>query len=138
MSSDVSGVSNLSAASSFDNTVVSGNLVLGFSMTGAVISEGGGCGTLCNLDLDGVAAGAFDLIISDEAHRSVYDKLGSVFEYFDAKLIGITATPADYVDHYTYTTFGCEKNVPTFNFDFCKFDKFILLLRIAFCLSIIS
>ena len=64
------------------------------------------------------SVGFFDLIISDEAHRSVYDKLGSVFEYFDAKLIGLTATPADYVDHYTYEKFDCEKNVPTFSFDY--------------------
>ena len=37
--------------------------------------------------------GYFDLVIIDEAHRSVYQKYGAIFEYFDSLLIGLTATP---------------------------------------------
>ncbi|MDE0853158.1 MAG: DEAD/DEAH box helicase family protein [Nevskia sp.] len=57
--------------------------------------------------------GHFDLIIIDEAHRSVYQKYGAIFRYFDSYLIGLTATPRDEVHHDTYHLFGLEKGVPT-------------------------
>ncbi|MEV8164597.1 DEAD/DEAH box helicase family protein [Rothia kristinae] len=57
--------------------------------------------------------GYFDLIIVDEAHRSVYDKYREIFEYFDAYLIGLTATPKEEVDRNTYELFGQEEGVPT-------------------------
>ncbi|WP_289283079.1 DEAD/DEAH box helicase family protein, partial [Methylophaga sp. UBA5088] len=57
--------------------------------------------------------GHFDLIIVDEAHRSVYQKYKSIFAYFDALLIGLTATPKAEVDHNTYGLFGIEDNNPT-------------------------
>jgi type I restriction enzyme R subunit len=57
--------------------------------------------------------GHFDLIIIDEAHRSVYQKYGAIFRYFDSYLVGLTATPRDEVDHDTYRLFGLEKGVPT-------------------------
>lgn len=60
--------------------------------------------------------GHFDLIIIDEAHRSVYNKYKSIFEYFDALLIGLTATPKGSIDHNTYELFGCSNEDPTFNF----------------------
>ena len=58
-------------------------------------------------------AGAFDLIVIDEAHRSVYAKYGYLFEHFDALLLGLTATPKDEVDHNTYRLFHLEDGVPT-------------------------
>lgn len=58
--------------------------------------------------------GHYDLIIIDEAHRSVYQKYRSIFEYFDSLLIGLTATPQSEVDRNTYSLFDIEDNVPTF------------------------
>ena len=57
--------------------------------------------------------GHFDLIVIDEAHRSVYKKYGAIFEYFDSLLVGLTATPKDEVDRDTYKLFDLEKGVPT-------------------------
>lgn len=64
--------------------------------------------------------GYFDLIVIDEAHRSVYQKYGAIFEYFDAPLVGLTATPKDEVDHNTYRLFRLEDRVPTFSYDLAK------------------
>ncbi len=61
--------------------------------------------------------GHFDLIIIDEAHRSVYQKYKAIFEYFDALLVGLTATPKSEVDHNTYDLFGIENNNPTFAYE---------------------
>lgn len=61
--------------------------------------------------------GHFDLIIIDEAHRSVYQKYGAIFEYFDAMLIGLTATPKKDIDHNTYGLFGIEDDNPTFAYE---------------------
>jgi len=57
--------------------------------------------------------GHFDLIIVDEAHRSIYQKYRAIFDYFDALLVGLTATPKDEIDHNTYGLFGLEDGVPT-------------------------
>lgn len=57
--------------------------------------------------------GYFDLIVIDEAHRSVYAKYGAIFEYFDGMLVGLTATPKDEIDHNTYRLFHLEDGVPT-------------------------
>lgn len=57
--------------------------------------------------------GHFDLIIIDEAHRSVYQKYRAIFDYFDSLLIGLTATPKDEIDHNTYGLFDLETGVPT-------------------------
>jgi len=61
--------------------------------------------------------GHFDLIIIDEAHRSVYQKYKAIFEYFDALLVGLTATPKTEVDHNTYGLFGIEDDNPTFSYE---------------------
>jgi type I restriction enzyme R subunit len=61
--------------------------------------------------------GYFDLIIIDEAHRSVYQKYGEIFTYFDSLLVGLTATPKDEVDHNTYGLFNLEDGVPTDSYD---------------------
>jgi type I restriction enzyme R subunit len=57
--------------------------------------------------------GHFDLVIIDEAHRSVYQKYRAIFEYFDSFLVGLTATPKDEVDRNTYGLFELETGVPT-------------------------
>src|SRR5260370_30102764 len=57
--------------------------------------------------------GHFDLVIIDEAHRSVYQKYRAIFEYFDSYLVGLTATPKDEVDHNTYGLFELEDGAPT-------------------------
>lgn len=57
--------------------------------------------------------GHFDLVIIDEAHRSVYQKYSVIFEYFDSLLVGLTATPRDQVDRNTYELFDLEPGVPT-------------------------
>jgi len=57
--------------------------------------------------------GHFDLIIVDEAHRSIYQKYRAIFSYFDALLVGLTATPKDEIDRNTYSLFDLENGVPT-------------------------
>ncbi|MFZ2169467.1 MAG: DEAD/DEAH box helicase family protein, partial [Methylococcaceae bacterium] len=57
--------------------------------------------------------GHFDLIIIDEAHRSVYQKYRAIFDYFDSLLVGLTATPKDEIDRNTYGLFDLETGVPT-------------------------
>lgn len=64
--------------------------------------------------------GYFDLIIIDEAHRSVYQKYQAIFTYFDAMLIGLTATPKSEVDKNTYTLFDLEDHNPT---DYYELDE---------------
>ena len=61
-------------------------------------------------------SGRFDLIIIDEAHRSLFNKYGSIFTYFDSLLVGLTATPKSDVDANTYRIFGCESGVPNFDY----------------------
>jgi type I restriction enzyme, R subunit len=61
--------------------------------------------------------GHFDLIVIDEAHRSVYKKYGAIFEYFDSLLVGLTATPKDEVHRDTYKLFDLERGVPTDAYD---------------------
>jgi type I restriction enzyme R subunit len=72
--------------------------------------------------------GHFDLVIIDEAHRSVYQKYRAIFEYFDSFLVGLTATPKDEVDHNTYDLFDLEDGVPTdaYGLDEAVRDKFLV------------
>ena len=60
--------------------------------------------------------GHFDLVIVDEAHRSIYRNFSAIFGYFDAYLLGLTATPRDEVDRNTYRLFDMEDGVPLFNY----------------------
>lgn len=64
--------------------------------------------------------GHFDLIIVDESHRSIYKKFRAIFEYFDASLVGLTATPKDEIDKNTYTIFDLENGVPTYAYEYEK------------------
>jgi type I restriction enzyme R subunit len=61
--------------------------------------------------------GHFDLIVIDEAHRSIYQKYGAIFQYFDSLLVGLTATPKDEVDKNTYGLFQLETGIPTDAYD---------------------
>lgn len=61
--------------------------------------------------------GHFDLIVIDEAHRSIYRKYRTIFDYFDSLLVGLTATPRDEIDRDTYSLFELERGVPTDSYD---------------------
>lgn len=62
--------------------------------------------------------GHFDLVICDEAHRSVYNKYRDIFNYFDAPLVGLTATPKDEIE-----IFELENGVPTYGYDLAQAVK---------------
>ena len=66
-----------------------------------------------NTDRKPYSVGRFDLIIIDEAHRSVFGKFGDIFRYFDSLLVGLTATPRDQVDRSTYELLELEGGEPT-------------------------
>ena len=61
--------------------------------------------------------GRFDLIIIDEAHRSIFGRYSAIFNYFDSLLVGLTATPRDEVDRSTYETFQMEQGVPNYAYE---------------------
>lgn len=67
--------------------------------------------------------GHFDLVICDEAHRSIYNKYRDIFAYFDAPLVGLTATPKDEIDKNTYEIFELENGVPTYGYDLAQAVK---------------
>lgn len=76
-------------------------------------------------DIDGklFTCGHFDLVICDEAHRSIYNKYRDIFTYFDAPLVGLTATPKDEIDKNTYEIFELENGVPTYGYDLAQAVK---------------
>ena len=63
------------------------------------------------------SVGRFDLLIIDESHRSVFGKYGAIFNYFDAMLVGLTATPRDEVDKSTYDLFEVEQGEPNYAYE---------------------
>ena len=63
------------------------------------------------------SVGRFDLIIIDEAHRSIFGRYSAIFNYFDSLLVGLTATPRDEVDKSTYDTFQMEQGVPNYAYE---------------------
>lgn len=67
--------------------------------------------------------GHFDLVICDEAHRSIYNKYKDIFTYFDAPLVGLTATPKDEIDKNTYEIFELENGVPTYGYELAQAVK---------------
>ena len=67
--------------------------------------------------------GHFDLVICDEAHRSIYNKYKDIFNYFDAPLVGLTATPKDEIDKNTYEIFQLESGVPTYGYELAQAVK---------------
>jgi type I restriction enzyme R subunit len=60
----------------------------------------------------------FELIIFDEVHRSIFNKWNEVFQYFDGRMIGLTATPANFIDRNTFLEFDCPDNIPTFLYSY--------------------
>jgi type I restriction enzyme R subunit len=72
--------------------------------------------------------GHFDLVVIDEAHRSIYRKYRSIFDYLDSLLVGLTATPRDEIDRDTYSLFELERGVPTDSYDLDQAvaDKFLV------------
>ncbi len=58
--------------------------------------------------------GFFDLIIFDEVHRSIFNKWNEVLQYFDGRMVGLTATPAAFLDRNTFLEFECYDAKPTF------------------------
>ncbi len=77
--------------------------------------------------------GHFDLLICDEAHRSIYNKYQDIFTYFDAPLVGLTATPKDEIDKNTYEVFQLENGVPTYGYDLAQAvqDGYLVDYRVA-------
>ena len=77
--------------------------------------------------------GHFDLLICDEAHRSIYHKYQDIFTYFDAPLVGLTATPKDEIDKNTYEVFQLENGVPTYGYDLAQAvqDGYLVDYRVA-------
>jgi type I restriction enzyme R subunit len=75
--------------------------------------------------------GHFDLVIIDEAHRSVYQKYGAIFSYFDSLLTGLTATPRDEIDRNTYELFDLDVGLPTdeYGLDQAIADGFLVPYR---------
>ena len=63
------------------------------------------------------SVGRFDLIVIDEAHRSIFGKFGAIFNYFDSLLLGLTATPRDEVDKSTYDIFEMENGCPNYAYE---------------------
>lgn len=62
--------------------------------------------------------GHFDLVILDEAHRSIYNKFKDIIDYFDGFLIGLTATPKSDIGHDTYGYFDLPIDNPTFDYEY--------------------
>jgi len=79
-------------------------------------------------DTKDFSIGRFDLIIIDEAHRSIFGKYVAIFDYFDSLLVGLTATPRSEVDRSTYQMFEMEQGIPNFSYELEEAveDKFLV------------
>lgn len=64
--------------------------------------------------------GFFDLIVFDEAHRSIFNRFTEVIEYFDARMIGLTVTPAQFIDRDTFRVFDYRDGAPTYLYAYPK------------------
>jgi type I restriction enzyme R subunit len=80
--------------------------------------------------------GRFDLIIIDEAHRSVFGKYGAIFDYFDSLVIGLTATPREEIDRSTYSLLQLDEGNPNYAYEYANAvrDGHLVSYR-AFCRS---
>lgn len=65
-----------------------------------------------------LSVGHYDLVIADESHRSIYQRYKALFDHFDALVLGLTATPTDYIDHNTFQLFACDDGVPTYLYSY--------------------
>lgn len=68
------------------------------------------------------SVGRFDLIILDEAHRSIFGKYTAIFDYFDSFLVGLTATPRDEVERSTFELFHLDGE-PNFEYSMAEAVK---------------
>ncbi|GIW56527.1 MAG: hypothetical protein KatS3mg082_2931 [Nitrospiraceae bacterium] len=66
--------------------------------------------------VDEYTAGYFDVVIADECHRSIYGAWQTALTKFDAIHIGLTATPANYIERNTYEFYQCEPGKPDFSY----------------------
>ncbi|MFZ4549452.1 MAG: DEAD/DEAH box helicase family protein, partial [Bacteroidales bacterium] len=82
-------------------------------------------------DTKDFSIGRFDLIIIDEAHRSIFGKYTAIFDYFDSLLVGLTATPRSEVDRSTYDMFEMEQGIPNFDYELeeAVADKYLVNYR---------
>lgn len=82
------------------------------------------------------SVGHFDLIIIDEAHRSVFGKYGAIFQYFDSLLIGLTATPRAEIDKNTFKLLELE-NAPNYEYTYDEAigDGYLCPYRLKNCTS---
>lgn len=83
-------------------------------------------------DKKNFSVGRFDLIIIDEAHRSVFGKYTAILDYFDALMVGLTATPREDVDRSTYELFGLDGE-PNFAYELAEAVKDDYLVKYAVC-----
>ncbi len=67
---------------------------------------------------NGLSPHFFDLVVVDESHRSIYNVYQNVLHYFNAFVLGLTATPTDVIDHNTFKLFDCEDGLPSFAYSF--------------------
>ncbi len=67
-------------------------------------------------ELKEFSIGRFDLIVIDEVHRSIFGKYTSILSYFDALMVGLTATPREDDDRSTYELFERESGEPNFEY----------------------
>lgn len=65
-----------------------------------------------------LSIGHYDLIIADESHRSIYQRYKALLDHFDALVLGLTATPTDYIDHNTFQLFTCDDGTPTYLYSY--------------------
>ena len=75
--------------------------------------------------------GFFDLIIFDEVHRSIFNKWSDVLGYFDARMVGLTATPADFINRDTFLAFDCPDGTPTYLYTYERAVKDKVLVDYA-------
>ncbi|MBJ9968633.1 type I restriction endonuclease subunit R [Burkholderia seminalis] len=65
-----------------------------------------------------LSIGHYDLIIADESHRSIYQRYKALLDHFDTLVLGLTATPTDYIDHNTFQLFACDDSIPTYLYSY--------------------
>ena len=87
------------------------------NMTTSILSEDKDPDTTARITFSTFSVGRFDLIIIDEAHRSIFGKYSAIFNYYDGLLVGLTATPRDEVDRSTYETFQMEQGQPNYAYE---------------------
>jgi type I restriction enzyme R subunit len=78
-----------------------------------------------------LSPGYYDFIVCDESHRSIYHRYKDVLDHFDAIILGLTATPTDFIDHNTFTLFNCDEGAPTcyYGYDEAVRDRHLVPYR---------